>query len=313
LVAVVLLAAAAGAAWAATGGLSSHATTGTPGQQPGPAAVARALHPHLEPPYAQALASPANQVQVHFRRPPRAGLLFDVRTGRVLWERNPTRQLGMASLTKMMTALLVVQHEPPGAPVLISREAMLYRGSGVGVLPRGRRVSTETLLYGLMLPSGNDAAIALAQKVGGTITQFVAMMNARAQAMGLRCTRYSSPDGFEDRDNHTCAVDLAVLARDVLRNPRLARIVGSRHAILPLPIKGGKVYLYNNNPLLLARYPGVTGVKTGYTVAAGMCLVATARRGPAELGVVLLHSPNWETQARKLLDAGFRALHRGHA
>ena len=99
---------------------------------------------------------------------------------------------------------------------------------------------------------------------------------------------------------------LAAIARAVLREPRLARIVRRRQAVLPFPIKGGKIYLYNHNPLLRQGYRGVTGVKTGYTVAAGRCLVATVRRGQVRLGVVLLHSPDPATQARKLLDRGFR-------
>ena len=96
------------------------------------------------------------------------------------------------------------------------------------------------------------------------------------------------------------------MARAVLREPRLARIVKRRQAVLPFPIKGGKIYLYNHNPLLQQGYSGVTGIKTGYTDAAGRCLVATARRGRVRLGVVLLHSPDPGGQARKLLDRGFR-------
>jgi D-alanyl-D-alanine carboxypeptidase len=123
--------------------------------------------------------------------------------------------------------------------------------------------------------------------------------------MGLLCTRFSSPDGLRTHGTHSCAGDLAAIARAVLRVPRLARIVRRRQAILPFPIKGGRLYLYNSNPLLRQGYRGITGLKTGYTVAAGRCLVATARRGPLKLGVVLLHSPDPATQARKLLDRGF--------
>ena len=130
-------------------------------------------------------------------------------------------------------------------------------------------------------------------------------MNARARRMGLLCSRFTRPDGFQDRGNHSCAGDLAAVARAVLRVPRLARIVRRRQAVLPFPVKGGKLYLYNNNPLLRQGYRGTTGLKTGYTDAAGRCLVATARRGPLKLGVVLLHSPDPATQARKLLDRGF--------
>ena len=189
----------------------------------------------------------------------------------------------------------------------ITKQALAYKGSGVGLFRRGRRIGVETMLNGLLLPSGNDAAIALAQKVSGTVPRFVALMNRRARAMGLTCTHFSAPDGFTDRANHSCTADLAALARAVLREPRLARIVRRRQAVLPFPIKGGRIYLYNHNPLLRQGYRGVTGIKTGYTVAAGRCLVASVRRGQVRLGVVLLHSPDPGDQARKLLDRGFRS------
>ena len=133
-------------------------------------------------------------------------------------------------------------------------------------------------------------------------------MNAQARAMGLRCTHFTTVSGVVDQGNHSCASDLALLAHAVLANHLLARIVASRSAILPFPIKGGKLYLYNNNPLLITRYPGTNGVKTGYTSASGPCLVATARRGRAWLGVVLLNSINTTGQAEQLLNAGFAKL-----
>jgi serine-type D-Ala-D-Ala carboxypeptidase (penicillin-binding protein 5/6) len=252
------------------------------------------------------LDDPRDLVRLRFKHQPRSGLMFDLDTGHVLWRRDPTRVLPIASLTKMMTALIVARRIPPGAKVRITRQALSYKGSGVGMFRRGRRIGVNTMLYGLLLPSGNDAAIALAQKAGGTVEGFVRLMNRRAQAMGLACTHFSSPDGFVNRGNHSCAPDLAALARAVLREPRLARIVRRRQAVLPFPIKGGRIYLYNHNPLLQQGYRGVTGIKTGYTEAAGRCLVATARRGRVRLGVVLLHSRDPGGQARKLLDRGFR-------
>jgi serine-type D-Ala-D-Ala carboxypeptidase (penicillin-binding protein 5/6) len=255
-------------------------------------------------------APASERVHIHLLEPLRSGLLFNVRTGQVLWDRDPDLVVPIASLTKMMTALIVATLDPLKASVLITRQAVDFSGSGVGLLPLHKRVPLEPLLYGLLLPSGNDAAIALAQHVAGTQRRFIAMMNARAQAMGLPCTHYTTVSGVVDAGNHSCAVDLAKLAGAVLEVPRLARIVGSASAILPFPIKGHKLYLYNNNPLYKLGYPGTDGVKTGYTTAAGVCLVATARRGRSWVGVVLLHSADEDDQAPDLLNAGFAALRR---
>jgi serine-type D-Ala-D-Ala carboxypeptidase (penicillin-binding protein 5/6) len=294
---------------------SSTPTTGTPQgaavavpREPlqianGPVAPAPATSP-----LTLRLTGAPDLLHVDFKHPPRGGLLFDLDTGQVLWRHNPTRVLPIASVTKMMTALLIVDRLPEGTKVKVTKEALAYRGSGVGLLPKGKRVGLSAMLHGLLLPSGNDAAIALAQRASGTVARFVDEMNARAAEMGLTCTRYSSPSGFVDAGNHSCAADLAVEARAVLDEPRLARIVRRRQAVLPFPIKGGKLYLYNHNPLLQQRYPGTLGIKTGFTDAAGRCLVAAVRRGDRRLGVVLLHSPDPGTQARQLFDRAFRAL-----
>ena len=259
-------------------------------------------------PLAVRLDAPGDPVHVRFKKPPRSALLFDLDSGRVLWRRDPTRVLPIASLTKMMTALVVAERIPPGSKVRVTNEALRYQGSGIGMLPRGKWIGINTMLHGLLLPSGNDAAIALAQRsAGGSVNRFVRYMNEKAKSLGLLCTRFSTPSGFEDKGNHSCAGDLAALARAVLREPRLARIVRRRQAVLPFPIKGGRLWLYNNNPLLRLGYRGTTGLKTGYTDAAGRCLVATARRGSIRLGVVLLDSPDPGKQAMQLLDRGFRA------
>jgi serine-type D-Ala-D-Ala carboxypeptidase (penicillin-binding protein 5/6) len=252
----------------------------------------------------------ADPMHLGFAHPPRAGLVFNLDTGQVLWQLHARRRSRIASLTKMMTALIAVKSAPANARVLITKQAEQMPGSRVGVLPLGRRVQLETLLYGLLLPSGNDAAVALAQHVAGSVRRFVAQMNLEAARLGLSCTRYSSPSGYYDDGNFSCAADLAELAYDDLQQPRIADIVRDAHAILPFPIKGGKLYLSNNNPLLLYGYPGTTGLKTGYTEAAGPCLVATAQRDGVRLGVVLLDSSDPGTQAAALLDAAFDRVYR---
>jgi len=247
-------------------------------------------------------------VRLRFVRKPRAGVLFDVRTGRVLWQRNPQRTLAIASLTKMMTALLIAEREDAHDRVRITRRATRTAGSAVGVLPKGKKVQLEALMNGLLLVSGNDAAVALAQHSAGTVARFVDLMNARAAELGLACTRFTTPHGLRDEGNHSCAADLASLARADLHLRRIRRIARRHRAILPFPIKGGRLFLYNNNPLMRQGYKGVTGLKTGYTDKAGRSIVATVRRGDVELGVVLLHSYDPATQARKLFERGFRAM-----
>ena len=246
----------------------------------------------------------ADSVQTKLRKPPRAGLLFDVRSGAVLWRRRPLKVLPMASLTKIMTALLVIDRARPREPVRITPAALRYQGSGVGMLPRGRRVRLETLMNGLLLVSGNDAAIALADHTAGTERRFVALMNQRARELGLACTHFASSHGLE-RGNRSCARDLGVLTRLAMKRQRIRRIVRRRQAAFRFPIKGGRLYLSGHNPLIRAGYPGAIGLKTGYTDEAGLCFVGVARRGGRTLAVVLLHSPNPVRHAAKLLDAGF--------
>jgi serine-type D-Ala-D-Ala carboxypeptidase (penicillin-binding protein 5/6) len=270
-----------------------------------PASASRRANVPAHPRPTYVVAVRKQRLRVAFANLPRAGLLFNIRTGQVLWQHNPTQSMPIASLTKMMTALVVMQHSKPSDRVLITEQAVHFTGSGVGLLPLGKRVPELALLYGLLLPSGNDAAIALAQHVAHTQDRFIAMMNAQARAMGLRCTHFSTVSGVVDQNNYSCATDLAVIAHAVLQQPLLKRIVASPSAILPFPIKHHKLFLYNNNPLMYAGYPGVDGVKTGFTTLAGPCLVAAARRGRHWFGVVLLHSVNPAGQAEKLLNAAF--------
>jgi serine-type D-Ala-D-Ala carboxypeptidase (penicillin-binding protein 5/6) len=241
-----------------------------------------------------------DSIAVSFRRPPRAGLVFDLDTGEVLWRRQPVKRLPIASLTKIMTALLVAERTKPRERVLITRAALRYTGSGVGVLKRGRRVPIDGLMHGLLLPSGNDAAIALAVHVSGSERRFVRLMNRRARRLGLRCTRFASSHGLEN-GNRSCVADLAALSRLAMEKPRIAAVVRKRSASVPFPTKGGSLYVNSTNPLLKARYPGTIGLKTGYTKRAGKCLAAVVRRGRRTLGVVLVGSPNPARQARRLL------------
>ncbi|MEA2497500.1 MAG: hypothetical protein QOJ29_5411, partial [Thermoleophilaceae bacterium] len=268
-----------------------------PGGTPSPGTAA--------PDPAQAALSGVDAFHLSFKDPPRSAIVFDVETGEVLWRRNPLKRVPIASVTKIMTALLVVEQTRSRDEIRISKDALNYVGSGVGLLPKGRHVTTEALLHGLLLPSGNDAAIALADGIAGSRAAFVAQMNAKAQTLGLRCTHFASPSGIDDRDR-SCAADLAALTRIVMSKTRIARIVRKAHAAVRFPIKGGKLYLNNTNPLLRMGYPGTLGLKTGDTDKAGRCLIAVVRRGGRTLAAIVLHSPNPQLQVRRLFAKAFR-------
>jgi serine-type D-Ala-D-Ala carboxypeptidase (penicillin-binding protein 5/6) len=280
---------------------------GSPPVQPAPEA------PREPAPLIQAEPTPSvplsgvDAFHVHLRRPPHAGLVFDVDTGDVLWRHRPLLVLPMASLTKVMTALLTVERSHPHDPVRITQAALNYTGSGIGLLPRGRRVRLETLLNGLLIVSGNDAAIALAVHLAGTERRFVGMMNKRARDWGLECTHFASSHGLEN-GNRSCARDLAVLTRLAMAEPRIRRIARRRQVDFRFPVKDGRLYLYGHNPLIRMGYPGAIGLKTGYTNAAGRCFVGVARRNGRRVGVVLLNSPDPAKQAPKLLNAAFARL-----
>jgi serine-type D-Ala-D-Ala carboxypeptidase (penicillin-binding protein 5/6) len=243
---------------------------------------------------------------VDFRlKPPRAGLVFDLGTGDVLWRRRPLEPLPVASLTKLMTALIVVTTAQPQERVRIHADALRYTGRSVGVLKRGKRVPVEALLSAALITSANDAAIALGHHIGGSIRGFARLMNERARLLGLSCSHFVSPYGGE-KANRSCAADLAALTRLAMAERRIARIVRISYTQIDAPVKGKRLYLPTTNPLLAAGYPGTIGLKTGYTTQAGRCLIAVVRHGNRTLAVVLLHSPNPGEQAKRLLEKAFR-------
>ncbi|HEX8647697.1 MAG TPA: serine hydrolase [Thermoleophilaceae bacterium] len=247
------------------------------------------------------------RVHLRFKKPPRAGLLLDVDSGEVLWSRKPLTPMPIASLTKVMTALIVVDRIGPRATTRISKAATKFRGSGVGVLPRGKKVPVEALLAGMLLPSGNDAAVALAEAVAGSDRRFARLASRRARQLELGCTHFVDSYGLR-AGNVSCAADLAALTRLAIEQPRIARIVRRERVNVPFPIKGRRLDVHTTNPLLREGYPGTIGLKTGYTERAGHCLIAVVRRGDRTLASIVLNSPNTRDQSKRLLQAGFRAL-----
>ncbi len=229
---------------AITGHSPAVASSGAAVKKASPPASAPARRPGS--PEAVALES-SDAFQLKFKDPPSAALVFDVNSGRVLWRLNPLQTLPIASITKLMTALLVAEDTKNSDQVLITPDALHYSGSGVGLLPKGRHVTVKALLYGLLLPSGNDAAIALADHVAHTQPRFVAMMNAKAQALGLKCTHYVSPHGLEP-GNRSCAADLATLSRIVLRTPAAGQHRPPGPCRRPLPDQGRQAVAEQHQP-----------------------------------------------------------------
>ena len=255
-------------------------------------------------------ASGAYAVNPRFKQPPGAGLLFDVDTGEVLWARRPAVERPIASLTKMMTALIIAEDHRAVERVTISAKAPGVEGSRIGVLKPGSKVPLRGLFLGLLLVSGNDAAVALAEHDAGSVARFVRRMNRRAAELGLTCSRFAGPAGLQDTGNSSCAYDIAALARADLANDWVSSVTSRRAAEVPFPTKGGTLSLANNHYFVQIGVAGlpkarVTGVKTGLTNGAGRCYVTTARLGDRHLGVVLLDSEDPIRQVPQLLRAGF--------
>jgi D-alanyl-D-alanine carboxypeptidase (penicillin-binding protein 5/6) len=233
----------------------------------------------------------------------RSAILVDAGTGTVLWQKWPHRRRPIASTTKIMTAVLAMERLGPHHVVTVDRSVARVPPFKEGLRP-GEQVEAWKLFYGLLLYSGNDDALALAIAAGGTRSKFVALMNAKAHALGLRDSHFRSPSGLLDEDNYSSAWDLAALTRYALWNPRFRAVVRTRVKHVPWsPPVGLKIYVNHNH--LLGTYPGADGVKTGWTTLAKHCLVASARRHGLRLIAVVLGSDDADTDAKKLLDYGF--------
>jgi D-alanyl-D-alanine carboxypeptidase (penicillin-binding protein 5/6) len=245
-----------------------------------------------------------NVIPIHFGAPPRAGLLFSLDSGEVLWSTSPFERVPIASLTKIMSAILIVEHTHDSELAPVTHEALAYQGQALGELPPHRRVPVRGLLAGMLLTSANDATIDLADLVAGSDHRFAGLMNDEVQQLGLRCSHFVSSYGLQDA-NVSCAADLASLARIAMSKPRISELSSQSQAKVPFPIKGGYLYVSSTNPLYAIDYPGTIGLKTGTTTKAGRCLVAIVRRRGRTFGVVLLNSPNPGSQAVKLFNAAF--------
>ncbi len=233
----------------------------------------------------------------------RAAALIDVESGRILYSSRGNERMKIASLTKIMTAIVAIEHGNLSDAVRTSRRAAGKEGSSI-YLKVGEEMSLQNLLYGLMLRSGNDAATAIAEHVGGSEEGFVYLMNKKAELLGLENTRFANPHGLDDADHYSSANDMAKLTAYALRNAVFRDIVKTRVKTVPNPNDSWD-YNWTNKNKMLALYEGADGVKTGYTKQAFRCLVSSATRNGQQLAAVTLNDGDDWADHRRLLDWGF--------
>ena len=228
-----------------------------------------------------------------------SAVVMEAETGRVLYEKQAHQRRPIASITKLMTALVALDSgHGLEEEVTIQPEWTGIEGSSLYLAP-GETVRLETLLYGLMLRSGNDGAEAIAGWCGGSREEFIARLNRKAAQLGMGDSRFADPSGLSDENHWSSAYDMALLARACLAQPELAKIVSTRAITLE-----GRA-LVNHNKLLW-RYPGCVGMKTGFTKQAGRTLVSAAEREGMTLICVTLHDPDDWADHAALYDYGFR-------
>ncbi len=235
---------------------------------------------------------------------PAAGAAYQVEVnGEVLWARHSQRQLAPASLTKLMTALLVAELDAPQAVATVSPAAAAETGSRLG-LKAGQTFRVHDLLAAALVASANDACRALADHLAGNQAVFVQRMNRRATELGMRDTHFVNACGHDAPGHYATAHDLALLAHAVIKRPLLTDLAAKTGASI-VTTDGASRYEFKSSNALIGRYRGVLGLKTGNTRQAGRCLVAYARRGDTQVLLVLLRGSNRWWDAADILDLAF--------
>ncbi len=230
----------------------------------------------------------------------KAAVLLEASTGKVLFAQNAQAQLPMASTTKIMTALLAI--EEGDLEEMVTTDASAYGVEGSSIyLQLEETISLRDLLYGLMLASGNDAAVAIAVHIANGVEQFAARMNERAREIGAVNTNFVTPNGLPDENHYTTAYDLALIAAEAMKNETFREIVSTQYYRTET---GAVARTFKNKNQILWKYEGGNGIKTGYTQAAGRCLVFAAEREGMQLVGVVLSCPNMFEDAMALLDYG---------
>jgi D-alanyl-D-alanine carboxypeptidase (penicillin-binding protein 5/6) len=236
-----------------------------------------------------------------------AAILMDVKTGQVLWEKKMHKRLAPASTTKILTAIIAIERGQLEADVTVSPRAAATRGSSMYLYP-GQTLALRELLEGLMLRSGNDAAVAIAEHIAGSTEEFARIMNEKAAAIGARDSHFINPNGLSAIGHYSSAHDLAVIARYALTNPVFADIVRTRETNIDWLDRRGKEQekAIRNTNKLLWMFADADGVKTGTTSEAGPCLVASATRDGQKLISVVLHDHERWSDSMRLLQYGFQ-------
>ncbi len=229
--------------------------------------------------------------------------VIDALTGNVLFEKNAYEKHSMASTTKIMTALVALENSNLSDIVTASKNAAGTEGSSIYLKP-GEEITMEDLLYGLMLASGNDAAIAIAEHIGGTVENFAEMMTKKAKEIGAKNTSFKNPNGLDSDGHFTTAYDLALITRKALKNDTFKQIVSSKTKTISNGTENYKRTLTNHNKLL-NQYSGCIGVKTGYTKKTGRCLVSAAERNGFSVIAVTLNAPDDWNDHKNMLDYAF--------
>lgn len=235
-----------------------------------------------------------------------AGIVMEVKTGKILYEKNAHKILEPASTTKIMTAILALEKGNMADMVTADEEATLADGSSV-YLKNGEILTLEEMLYAMLLNSGNDASVAIAKHISGDVYTFTNLMNEKALEIGAKNTNFANPNGLPDKNHYTTAYDLALISRYAMLNlPEFRKIVSTKTKTIPWQGEEWDRQLINHNKLLW-NYEGANGIKTGYTSSAGQTIVASASRNGQELIVVVLKSQgrNIRTDAKNLLNYGF--------
>ena len=234
--------------------------------------------------------------------------VVEIDSGRVLCTKNAEQQMPMASTTKIMTAIVAIEKGNLDQVITAESPAVGVEGSSI-YLKEGEQFTLKDLLYGLMLRSGNDSAVAIACTIGGSVDGFVSMMNQKAAELGASHTRFVNPHGLPAEGHYTTAKDLAIISAYAMRNPIFSQIVSTKSITIE-PDGQGQARLLQNKNKLLTQFSGATGIKTGYTKEAGKCLVGSAERDGKRVVAVVLGAPDMWKDAETLMDVSLDALDR---